>query len=509
MRQERIRAAAGTYASQSAQTGKLIDLLPESRWLAVFLVALIAEMLFQIFVAPPTPDEAYYWLWGQRLALSYFDHPPLLAWLQRLSAELFGWNLFALRAVSLATFCGSLSIIWYWSGRYLPGQSVRLFLAGSVTWLSIPMLMHFQSFAHQDPLLMFLGLVTAHFFALFHESLDGPKFRWEFFLAGSVALGLAGLTKYNAVFFGLGFAAFVVFSRKGQPLLKDWRLWAGAGIAVAMQAPVLIWNAQNHWLSFQYNLDDRIGREVTEGFITHLIVFVVGSFFQFSPYFLVGLFRLLTGKGPVQTPFGDIGKYVFLLSTITFLLLCLKNWVLPYWNIPAYVFALPVISLFMKNRWHVIAHAVYGTVVGAALVFAIYTFPIYPAFGWHSRDADIMFGWPTIAGILAKEEAEFKPDMIMTTDYRTASMLAFAAKRLDIEKIGLRSDQYDLWFHPAAHKGQNALVLVDDFLPETELVTKVFRKVTHVRDIEITKFGNLVHTYRLVWAEDYSGAGPH
>ncbi len=99
--------------------------------------------------------------------------------------------------------------------------------------------------------------------------------------------------------------------------------------------------------------------------------------------------------------------------------------------------------------------------------------------------------------------------MIMTTDYRTASLLAFTTKRLDIQKIGLRGDQYDVWFQPAEHKGQSALILVDDFLPETELITTVFAKVTPVRDIEITSFGELIHKYRLVWAEDYSGEGPY
>jgi hypothetical protein len=29
------------------------------------------------FTMNPIGDEAYYWLWGQHMALSYFDHPPL------------------------------------------------------------------------------------------------------------------------------------------------------------------------------------------------------------------------------------------------------------------------------------------------------------------------------------------------------------------------------------------------------------------------------------------------
>src|SRR5262245_43801128 len=31
-----------------------------------------------------TFDEAYYWTWSRSLEWSYFDHPPLVAWLIRL-----------------------------------------------------------------------------------------------------------------------------------------------------------------------------------------------------------------------------------------------------------------------------------------------------------------------------------------------------------------------------------------------------------------------------------------
>lgn len=496
-------------ATKSISSEKILDLLPETRWLLVLLAPLIAEKFIQVFIAPPRPDEAYYWLWGQHLALSYFDHPPLFAWLQRLSAELFGWNLFGLRAISLFSFCGSLAILWYWSQRFLPQHAWRLFLAGSLTWLAMPFLMFFQSYAHQDSLLIFLCLFTAHFFALFRESLEQTQPSWRFFVAGSVALGFAGLTKYNAVFLGLGFASFIILSQNGRQLLKDWRLWAGAGISITIQAPTLIWNIQNGWLSFHYNLYARIGNEQLGGPIGNIAIFVIGSVVMLSPYAAFGLFRFLSGKSPICTPFIEIGRHIFILSTIVFLLICLRNWVLPYWNLPAYIFALPVIVLFMKSRWHVIANAIYGTVISGFLVVGVHTIPIYKVFGVDNRDTDIVFGWRAITSIVEEEEDRLKPDLVVTTDYRTASLLAFTAKRLDIHKIGLRGDQYDLWFDPAKHKGKSALILVDDYVAETELVTKVFGKVTPVREIEITELGQTVKTYRLVWAEDYSGAGPH
>ena len=56
-----------------------------SRALVVAVLALVALRLAFWLLAPPNSDEAYYWTWGFHPALSFFDHPPLLAWTQGLA----------------------------------------------------------------------------------------------------------------------------------------------------------------------------------------------------------------------------------------------------------------------------------------------------------------------------------------------------------------------------------------------------------------------------------------
>ena len=132
-------------AKAETRAATLVDSLPATRWLIALLVPLAALKIVQVFFAAPTADEAYYWLWGQHLDWSYYDHPPLATWLDRLSQSVFGWNLFALRAPTILSFAGSLWILWFWARR-LAGRelAVRAFLAGTVAWLSVPMLMRFQ-----------------------------------------------------------------------------------------------------------------------------------------------------------------------------------------------------------------------------------------------------------------------------------------------------------------------------------------------------------------------------
>ncbi len=56
-------------------------------------------------------DEAYYWMWGQHPALSYYDHPPLNAWLLGLSSIVLGWNTVALRLPVALCFLADIAAI--------------------------------------------------------------------------------------------------------------------------------------------------------------------------------------------------------------------------------------------------------------------------------------------------------------------------------------------------------------------------------------------------------------
>jgi len=55
-------------------------------------------------------DEAYYWTWSKEGAISFLDHPPLIAWFIQLSTALLGDNNFGVRFPACSR-C--------WSGRPL------------------------------------------------------------------------------------------------------------------------------------------------------------------------------------------------------------------------------------------------------------------------------------------------------------------------------------------------------------------------------------------------------
>ena len=70
--------------------------IPDSllRYRTIFLLLLGLTLVLRFLAmirVPLIPEEAYYWLYSaQRPNLSYYDHPPMVAWIIRLGTILFG-----------------------------------------------------------------------------------------------------------------------------------------------------------------------------------------------------------------------------------------------------------------------------------------------------------------------------------------------------------------------------------------------------------------------------------
>ena len=57
-------------------------------------------------------DEAYYWLWSRRLAASYYDHPPMVAYLIRLGTGLFGDTILGVRSMAVLAMIAASGLLY-------------------------------------------------------------------------------------------------------------------------------------------------------------------------------------------------------------------------------------------------------------------------------------------------------------------------------------------------------------------------------------------------------------
>ncbi len=213
-----------------------------------------------------TFDEAYYVLWSRSLAWGYLDHPPMVAVLIRASTELFGGSEFGVRALSLILVGALPGVIAFIAWRFF--RSAETAALAVLMWVAMPLVLGGAIFVTPDtPLVVFWTLGLAALAELWRSG----KARW--LLAIGLALGLALQSKFTAAFFAPGVALALVAT----PSLRRWlaspALVAASGIALAVFAPFVVWNAEHGWATFAKQL----GRAPPHGFAPRYVAEFLGS----------------------------------------------------------------------------------------------------------------------------------------------------------------------------------------------------------------------------------------
>ena len=254
--------------------------------------ALAAVVLANLFFNTTLPlhfDEAYYWVWSNHLQLSYFDHPPMIAWLIHI-ATLPGDAGWQIRLVPLV--CSALTGLGIWSlaqglyGNSVAGKALLIFLLSPLAQIGF-------SLATPDAPLI-LGWTAAVFFA--YKAIFEAK--PLYYYAVGLAAGFALLSKYTAVLLLPGLLLFLALSpRRGE--LRRKELVSGIGLALLCLLPVVFWNAGHDWSSFRFQLGHGLSEEKILNLATFAEYFGAQAivlnpvFFFFLVFLLVRYWRTL------------------------------------------------------------------------------------------------------------------------------------------------------------------------------------------------------------------------
>ncbi|RMF75237.1 MAG: phospholipid carrier-dependent glycosyltransferase, partial [Planctomycetota bacterium] len=164
-------------------------------WILLVAGTLLVVRLLLAPWAVLIPEEAYYWLYSKYLALSYLDHPPMVAWMILGGRTLLGDSELGVR---LATWLAAVGSTWLcyrlaadWCGRRAGLAAVLLF---SIT----PLFVGAQWVTTPDAPLIFFWLLTL--WALTRATRSGRLGWW---LLTGLACGLACDSKYPAAALGL------------------------------------------------------------------------------------------------------------------------------------------------------------------------------------------------------------------------------------------------------------------------------------------------------------------
>lgn len=365
------------------------------------------------------PQDAYYFLYGQNLSWSYFDHPGMIGYLLRASSELLGTSVYV---VKLTDFLISSCTLWVFYKLCLcflsKSRSLQaLLLMTSTLFISV---VSFNS-TPDVPLILFWTLSILFLYkALFEEK----KIYW---IIAGFSIGLAFNSKYTAILIPIGLVSFLVFSKRYRRVLLSPYLWICLLVAALATFPVIYWNYENDWASFAFQSSNRTGK-ISEFNLTPK--YFLGAVAHQSALLLPILFAAFC----IAT-FKHVKKFItkfklpadptlfllafFIPTFLGFFLLTPVYWVKLNWMMPSYITGVILVIFYFNNkwmRWHIYTSIFFHILVAIQILF--YLVPI--------KSDDTWVGWKELSQKVIALKSEYKDSFIFSEDgYKTSAVLNF------------------------------------------------------------------------------------
>ena len=377
---------------------------------------------------PLTFDEAYYWMWSKHLAGGYYDHPPMVAVVIRLGTMIAGDTPLGVRLVSvLLTLPMSFAIYraaeLLFGGKRIAVSAMLLLNATMIVSVGLMIV------TPDAPLLVASSFVLL---ALAQVAATGQGVWW---LAAGVAVGLALLSKYTALFFGAAILIWLV----AVPNMRRWLIspwpYLGGIVAFAVFSPVLFWNADHQWVSFIKQL----GRARIEQFKAAYIAELIPTQFAFATPLVfilgdMGLYAL------VRRQSGALSSRVLVSAMVWIIALYFAwhslharveaNWFAPIY--PAFAIAAAVAATMVQWRGRaqrtVDVCLRWASPVGALMFVALVVQANTGILSGYKRDATVRsigVGFPELAAEIEAVRQRKGATCILAPDYGTTSWLVF------------------------------------------------------------------------------------
>lgn len=318
------------------------------------MVVLVIGTLVRLGLAAlldPGLDEAYAMAVATQWQLSWFDHPPMVFWwikaMHDLAAPFFGGAVptVVLRLPFVLAFTATGAVMFdltrrLWGGRAGLWALVALtlapfFVVSAGSWM-VP----------DGPLILFLAL-TARLLAeiLFFPPAPQAARERRLWLTVGLTLGLAGLSKYHAVLFALGAFAFVLATPHRRRLAHS-APWLAVVVAGVVISPVLIWNADNGWVSFLFQSSRGAGSEGINW--SGLGRSVLGQMAYLGAWTLVAAVAAAVSLLRADRTLAGPSAFLVALAVLPIVVFtAVPLWggdALPHWQMPGWLFLLPILG---------------------------------------------------------------------------------------------------------------------------------------------------------------------
>ena len=338
---------------------------PPLAWLPVGAVAgtLILLLLVTANGYDYHRDELYFRMLGMHPAWGYVDQPPLTPMLVRLSIEIFGDTVWAIR-VPGALMIGAAAVLAAYIAREVGGRWIAQTIAALGLAAGFPLIAGHVALTAGPDLIVWLLVILFAARALLR---DRPRY-W---LAVGAVTGLGLYNKHLVIVLLLTFAAGLLLVGPRRVLASGW-LWAGAAIALVIGLPNVLYQVANGFpqLDMAEALASNKGDDARADMIP-LQILLLGP--PYVPIWIAGVVSLLR-----ERRLRPIRAFAVAYPLMVVLLLVIAGQ--PYYTIGLLLglFAIGAVPTerWLDRRWRQ-ALLAFGVVLNAAVSVAI-ALPVIP-----------------------------------------------------------------------------------------------------------------------------------
>jgi 4-amino-4-deoxy-L-arabinose transferase-like glycosyltransferase len=479
------------------------------RYLVYLIVGTAIFRLLYINALNLAPQEAYYWNYSRHLALSYLDHPPMLAYLIYLFTSIGGQSEFFVR-LGCVLLASGLTLVVYLAAKTLFDAKVgfysALLLNGVLVFFVGSMIA-----TPDTPMMFFWGLSL-----LFFSKLVVTQEKKWWYLLG-IGTGLALLSKYTAVFIILSVFLFLLFSKENRRWLLSKGPYLALIVAMMVFSPVILWNAQHHWASFLFQSSRRAG-ELGAFSAAHFFGYIGAQIGVVSPLFFGGLIYAVVKSGLLG--FREKNQRYLLCFFWSFpligffTLVATHYWVKMNWITAAYLPAsMAAVALYFaflsRGRAWIKTFGISALIVSLIFVAIALILPVVKSIPV-SSSLDTISGWRQLAQRVDKEKAGMpEGTVVIGYEYKVASEIAFYASMETYSNnfLGQNGLEYDYWSDPKDFVGRDAIFVYDDRnrYKNPERLAEFFDSVAETEPLEIYRAGRRLTTFHLLRCFGYKG----
>lgn len=463
-------------------------------------------------------DEAHYMLYADKLDWSYFDHPPLVGWVQ--------WPLVALGAPDgvIRLIPQALWLIACLLARQIarelyllvPDWSPPLSRESAGVWavalMLLAPLMHVLAVGLlPDTLLMVLTLALMRVTVQLAGTAPTERayLRW---IALGILLGLAGLAKYTAIL-PAAVLILVLCRQQGLRFLSQPGPWIALVIASVLVAPVFYWNAQHQWISFLYQIQHGAGGEWKA---RRLLAFAGIQIVAYGPLLIWGTVLASRQIFKQKRWFAASLLLFFFLPFAVTAYLAGGGGSLPHWTGPAWLAAIPFAANALAKEWYAghktwITACVRTQAILCLLAFTLLFFIGLPginqehAWGKKNPLADL-WGWDR-AGSLARTLAhDHDIPSISVRNWTLGSRMTWYTRPTPVFVLDDRFDQFDLWFGEIPAGSDSLFVNWSQMRFDLPTEPGGFESCTLLDHLDIQRLGRIVSDFSFYHCRNW-GAG--